>query len=236
MQSGEQLAGEWSAGERRAVLLSVEQMYRADLATIEGGTPGLELMENAGAGVARAILGRRPAGPVAVLCGPGNNGGDGFVIARHLKAAGWPVRLGLLGARDRLKGDAAAMAERWDGAIEPLSAELIDDAALVVDAVFGAGLTRDVDGVVAELADTARARRLPVAAVDVPSGVDGDSGAVRGTAFRAELTTTFFRRKPGHLLLPGRDLCGTVEVVEIGIAETVLDEIAPECFAIGPAL
>ena len=229
-------SGDLSAGERQAALLSVAEMYRADARTIESGTPVVELMENAGVGVARAILARWPAGRVAVLCGPGNNGGDGFVVARHLKAAGWPVRLGLLGDPGRLTGDAAAMATRWDGATEPLSVALIDDAALVVDAIFGAGLARAVDGVVAELADAARTRGLPVCAVDVPSGVDGESGAVRGTAFRADLTVTFFRRKPGHLLLPGRDLSGTIEVVDIGIAEAVLDEIAPNCFANGRAL
>jgi hypothetical protein len=132
-------------------LLSVVQMERADRLTIERGTPGEELMEAAGRGAAEAILARFAPTAVAVLCGPGNNGGDGFVIARHLAQAGWPVSLGLLGDAARLKGDAALNASRWRetpgaGAIHPLATGILDGAGLVVDALFGAGLARPVDG------------------------------------------------------------------------------------------
>ena len=219
-----------------AALLRVEQMYQADRLTMERHLPGIELMENAGAGAARAISARWPAGRAAVLCGPGNNGGDGFVIARHLKAAGWELRLGLLGKADKLTGDAAEMAKRWDGGVEKLAVDLLDGVDLVVDAIFGAGLTRAVSGVARDLIEAAAARGLAVAAVDVPSGVDGDTGAVLGAAFDAALTVTFFRRKPGHLLLPGRVKCGAVGVVDIGIPAAVLDEIAPDTFANEPAL
>jgi NAD(P)H-hydrate epimerase len=171
---------------------------------------------------------------VLVACGPGNNGGDGFVVARHLAAAGWPVRVGLLGARERLKDDAAAQAARWTGAVEPLGPALLDGAAIVVAAIFGAGLARPLDGVARATVEAMRGR--VVVAVDVPSGLDGSTGAVRGAAAEATLTVTFFRRKPGHLLLPGRALCGETIVADIGIPEGVLGGLGARCWANHPAL
>jgi ADP-dependent NAD(P)H-hydrate dehydratase / NAD(P)H-hydrate epimerase len=217
-------------------VLTVAEMYRADALTIESGKPGEVLMEAAGAAVVREIAARWRTCPVTILCGPGNNGGDGFVVARLLDELGWPVRVGLLGGRDALRGDAAIMAGRWTGRVAPLSSGLLDGAGLVVDALFGAGLTRPLDGAVRDLVEELGARGIPTVAVDVPSGVDGDTGAVLGAAARAALTVTFFRRKPAHLMLPGRTLCGTVVVADIGIADSVLDEIAPTLFGNDPAM
>lgn len=217
-------------------LLSVAEMYAADKAAMAAGVSGLTLMEAAGKGVADEILERFGSQPVAVLCGPGNNGGDGFVIARHLRAAGASVRLALLGEKARLKGDAAVMAKRWRGKVRPMSPDVLDGAALVVDAIFGAGLTRDVDGAAYDVLAAAAARGLPSVAVDVPSGVHGDTGAICGYALPAAMTVTFFRRKPGHLLLPGRPCCGEVRVIDIGIPPAVLGEIGPQTWENAPAL
>ena len=217
-------------------LLTVDEMYAADKAAIDAGVPGETLMENAGGAIARAILERWTPRPVAILCGPGNNGGDGFVVARLLDAAGWPVTVALLGSVENLKGDAAVMAGRWRGAVVALDLAVLDDAELVVDGLFGAGLTRPLDGVPRAVVEAIAARRLPSVAIDVPSGVHGDTGAVMGAAAPAALTVTFFRRKPGHLLLPGRTLCGEVVVADIGIPEAVLDDIGPTCCVNAPAL
>ncbi|MBI3505647.1 MAG: NAD(P)H-hydrate dehydratase [Proteobacteria bacterium] len=209
-------------------------MAAADAAAIRAGVPGARLMEEAGAAVAREIAARFARAPVVVLCGPGNNGGDGFVVARHLKKAGWPVRVGLLGRPEALAGDAAAMAKAWDGPVAPAAPDMIGTDDLVVDALFGAGLSRPLDGMALKLvAAMARAR---VVAVDVPSGVAGDSGEVLGAAPEAALTVTFFRRKPGHLLYPARALCGETVVADIGIPAGVLPAIAPTCFANSPGL
>ena len=222
------------------VLLTVAEMARADALAIAGGVAGIDLMEAAGAGVAAAIREGWPARPLRVLCGPGNNGGDGFVVARRLAEAGWPVRLYLLGEVGSLGGDAALAAARWPGPVRPLATFLEDGAdsvpPLVVDALFGVGLSRPIDGVARAAVEAVTLRGWPVVAIDVPSGVDGDSGAVRGAAVRADLTVTFFRRKPGHLLLPGRLHCGRVEVVDIGIPETVLAAIRPAAAANHPDL
>ncbi len=213
-------------------LLMVDEMYRADQLAVQSGISSETLMENAGKSIASIIKERWSPCRVAVLCGPGNNGGDGFVVARLLADAGWTVRLGLLGNREKLSGDAKANAARWTGAIEALTPALLDDVALVVDAIFGAGLTRDLTGAVLET--IAAADGLPIVAVDVPSGVHGDSGAILGSAPRAEVTVTFFRRKPGHLLLPGRSHCGEVLVTDIGIPDTVLATIDPRQSANNP--
>ena len=204
-------------------LLTTDEMYRADALAVAAGVTSLELMERAGRAAAEEIVRRFGARPVLVLCGPGNNGGDGFVVARYLRRWGWPVRLALLGAREALKGDAAAMAARWTGAIA--QGVDVEGAALVVDALFGAGLSRPIP---AEIVQAVTGAGVPVVSIDVPSGLDGTTGEVRGAALRADVTVTFFRKKPGHLLMPGRDLCGELVVADIGIPPAVLKEIEPK--------
>jgi hydroxyethylthiazole kinase-like uncharacterized protein yjeF len=218
-------------------LLTAKEMASADRLTVEGGTPGAVLMENAGHAVADELFKRfRDAGTVAVLCGPGNNGGDGFVAARHLAELGFTVRLGFDGDSARLPEDAAIMARRFSGVHQPLGKELLAGADVVVDALFGAGLARPIEGNLAALIEGVNASGLPIVAVDVPSGIDGTTGEVRGTAIRATATVTFFRLKPGHLLLPGRGHCGEVSVADIGIPTRVLAEIRPKTFTNEPRL
>lgn len=217
-------------------LLTTEEMGRADRAAIAAGTAGEVLMEAAGRAVASEIRRRWSPRPVVVLCGPGNNGGDGFVVARHLHDWGAPVTVGLLGDRAALKGDAALNAGRWSGTVGPLDPSLLDKAELVVDGLFGAGLARPLDGLVRATVEAIDERGLPCVAIDMPSGIDGNTGAVLGAAPHAALTVTFFRRKPGHLLLPGRMHCGEVVLADIGIPDDVLDDIAPQCHGNGPAV
>ncbi len=218
-----------------AELLTSDEMYRADALAITAGTPGTVLMENAGRGIAAAVQSRYSKQPVTVLCGPGNNGGDGFVVARLLQRDGWDVRLGLLGDIATLKGDAADMAVRWTGETEELSSGLLTGAVLIVDALFGAGLDRPLEGDLADLVEAINQSAVPVVAVDVPSGLEG-SGVVKGPVVQADLSVTFFRKKPAHVLMPGRALCGEVEVVDIGISPDVLDEIAPLAWENTPSL
>ena len=199
--------------------------------------PGIELMENAGRAVADAagalLQGRR----VVVVAGPGNNGGDGFVAARHL------AERGLCGARQswsamskRLKGDAALAADRWSGPVEQASPVSLADCDIVIDALFGAGLDREVEGLPRAMIEAMNAAAAPVIAVDLPSGVNGTTGAVMGRAVNATHTVTFFRRKVGHMLLPGRLHCGAIQVADIGIPASVLETIKPAAFANRPAL
>ncbi|MGH7044857.1 MAG: NAD(P)H-hydrate dehydratase, partial [Stellaceae bacterium] len=141
---------------------------------------------------------------------------------------GWAVRLASLGAPGALRGDAAAAAARWRGAVEPLTPTALDGAGLVIDAIFGAGLARPVDGTARAVVEALGRRAVPVVAVDMPSGIDGASGEVRGAAPQAALTVTFFRKKPGHVLLPGRVHCGETVLAPIGIPDAVLDRVAPD--------
>jgi hydroxyethylthiazole kinase-like uncharacterized protein yjeF len=211
--------------DTQTALLDVRRMGEADRLTVATGTLATELMENTGKAVARAIEQRWSARSVIVLCGPGNNGGDGFVVARHLSETGWPVRIALLGPRDHLVGPARHHAELWRGTVEPLTPGVLEGAELVVDGIFGAGLSRALDGSSVETLAAAASRKLPIVAIDVPSGLMGDTGEALG-AVAVALTVTFFRKKPGHLLLPGRLLCGEVIVADIGIPNSVLDQIA----------
>ncbi|MGP1615035.1 MAG: NAD(P)H-hydrate epimerase, partial [Pollutimonas bauzanensis] len=220
----------------KTALLTPAQMALADSAAVAAGISGMALMEAAGSAVANAVGARWTKRPVLVLCGPGNNGGDGFVAARHLHDAGWPVSVGLLGSPDLLAGDAARHAALWRGKIQPLSIDLLQEAHLVVDAMFGAGLSRPLAGLPALLAQALIERRIPVCAIDVPSGLDGASGQVQGVAAPAEITVTFFRKKPGHVLMPGKLLCGEVIVADIGIPDSVLASVAPAAFENAPAL
>lgn len=221
-------------------LLAVAEMAEADRLAAAAGVPSLTLMENAGRAVADAAAAFNPRGHVVVLCGPGNNGGDGFAAAWCLKDRGCEVRVALLGARDRLKGDAAAMAARWKGGVAAASPKCLAGAGLIVDALFGAGLSRPLDGEARAIVEAANASGLPILAVDVPSGLSGDLGrpieGQGGVCVRATRTVTFFCKKPGHLLMPGRRFCGETTVADIGIPPSVLETIRPRTFENVPAL
>jgi NAD(P)H-hydrate epimerase len=222
-------------------LLNVALARAIDQAAITAGTPAVELMERAGAATAAAIRERWQPVPTLVLAGSGNNGGDGFVVARLLAEAGWPVRVACARDLKTLSGAAQAMANRWTGPITTLEANRLEGAGLVVDALFGTGLARALEGDVRAVVEALNARNVPVVAVDIPSGIDSDSGAVlgvagQGVAVRADLTVTFFRRKPGLVLLPGSAHAGEVVVADLGVPDGVYAKIPVSLFANGPGL
>ncbi len=217
-----------------AEILSVEEMYAADRFATEHGVPSLELMEEAGLAVAGEICKRWPPCSCAVLCGPGNNGGDGFVVARHLNARGWDVWVETAVDIAQLKGDAAHMARLWSG--ETIALDSGERSAeLVVDALFGAGLSRPLEGAVRRRVMSLQ--HVPVVAIDVPSGIHGDTAkAYDDVSVEATLTVTFFRKKPAHVLLPAKLKCGDVVVADIGIPEAAIAAIKPKLFENSPAL
>jgi hydroxyethylthiazole kinase-like uncharacterized protein yjeF len=191
-------------------------MARADAAAIAAGTPGLTLMERAGTAVADAVCARFARQAAFVLCGPGANGGDGYVAARVLKERGWPVEVRALG--EPQSQDAQAASARWFGATKPLNNGL--EPGIWIDALFGAGLSRALEGPAAAAALRMAEAPGRVVAVDMPSGVPGDTGKPRGPAARAAVTVTFHAKKPAHLLEPGRSRCGEVVVADIGLPPT----------------
>ena len=211
-------------------VLTSAEMDRADQLTIAAGTPGFALMLSAGQAVAEAAMDLVEEGPVVVVAGRGNNGGDGFVAAAELAARGREVSVILLCERDSLQGDAASAARGWKYPVLPFNPQAIGKPALIIDALFGAGLNRPVKGEPHDMIEAINANDAPVLSVDLPSGINGDSGAIMGDAVRAIETVTFFRRKPGHLLLPGRIYCGRVRLADIGIDPRVLEEIRPRAF------
>ena len=214
-------------------IMTVAEMTAADRATIAAGTPGLTLMRRAGEAVAAAVRERWSPRPLVVLCGPGNNGGDGFVAAEDLAAAGWSVTVALAGERDALRGDAALAAAAWTGATIKLEPSVIAGAELIVDAVFGAGLSKPVGGLIADTLRAAEASGKPIVAVDLPSGLAGDVGQPLGFAAKCAVTVTFHRKKPAHVIEPGRGLCGQVVVADIGLTAppTRLFENGPDLWA-----
>jgi len=221
-------------------LLTPAQMDDADRRAIALGTSGIDLMERAGADVASAVEKHWTKRPAIVLCGPGNNGGDGIVCARHLEAAGWDVKIAFLGNVGDLKGDAAyhaqSLTQSWTGEFVPFSSASLEGVGLVIDAIFGSGLSRPIEGSARDMIEALINLQIDICAVDVPSGLDCATGQVLGGAAPADLTVTFFRKKPGHLLFPGRELCGELVVADIGIAPAVLEDIQPKTFENGPDL
>lgn len=196
-------------------IITVAQMRAIDEAA-SVDIPPITLMENAGRAVAEAIVQRFTPRATAVLCGPGNNGGDGWVAARALRALGWRVWVETLVPRDQLKGDAATAAASWSGETFTIGADN-PTPELFVDALFGAGLSRPLEGEAARVAQILSAAPERVVAIDVPSGLDGDTGeALDGLSCRAGLTVTFVRKKAAHVLMPGRAICGEVVVADIG--------------------
>jgi ADP-dependent NAD(P)H-hydrate dehydratase / NAD(P)H-hydrate epimerase len=211
-------------------VLTTAEMERADRLTIAADTPGFALMLSAGQAVAEAAMDLVEEGTIVVVAGRGNNGGDGFVAAAELAARGREVSVILLCERDSLQGDAASAARGWKYPVLPFNPQAIGRPALIIDALFGAGLNRSVKGEPYDMIEAINANGAPVLAIDLPSGINGTTGAVMGIAVRATETVTFFRRKPAHLLLPGRIYCGRVRVADIGIDTSVLAEIHPQTF------
>ena len=205
-------------------LLTPAAMAQADSLTIAKGLRGSVLMERAGRAVADAALATKPQS-VLVLCGPGNNGGDGYVAARLLAGRGLAVRVATSKSVKALSGDAALAAQAWDQPVVSFDDLDFSSCDLVIDALFGAGLTRPITDDYAQVIDRLNQSGRPVLAVDVPSGVDGRSGQVLGPAVRAEYCVTFFRAKPAHYLYPGRALCGSLTMADIGIEDAVLSQI-----------
>src|ERR1700760_2864287 len=211
-------------------VLTTAEMERADRLAIAAGPSGFALVVSAGQAVAEAAMDLVEGGPILVVAGRGNNGGDGFVAAAELAARGREVAVILLCERDSLQGDAASAARGWKYPVLPFNPQAIGKPALIIDALFGAGLSRPVEGEPFAMIEAINATGAPVLAVDLPSGINGTSSAIMGTAVRATETVTFFRKKPAHLLLPGRIHCGRVRVADIGIPSAVLDEIRPRAF------
>lgn len=218
-------------------LLSPIEMASADRATIDAGTPGIQLMETAGAAVAAAAECMAAGRRIVVLCGPGNNGGDGFVAGRLLSEKGYEVDVRLLGDAERLSGDARLAFESFGGPVSAVDGahlkSLSPAETILIDALFGAGLDRPLVGPAAAIVEAVNGTGVDVLAADLPSGIDGASGLAPGPAINAHSTVTFFRKKPGHVLYPGRSHCGEVTVADIGIPRTVLDKIRPLSFENG---
>lgn len=218
-------------------LLTSAEMGEADrLAIATGPIDGIGLMRRAGEAVAAQVLIRYPqATHVHVLCGPGNNAGDGYVVARILADSGVGTTVWASGA-PKPQSDAALAAAECAIASRPLSGFEAERGSIVVDALYGAGLSKPLSGDAARAVDIAAALHLPVVAIDLPSGVSGDSGKVLGKAFCAEITVTFARKKPGHLLLPGREQCGEIVLADIGIGDDIISLIQPRTFENRPVL
>jgi ADP-dependent NAD(P)H-hydrate dehydratase / NAD(P)H-hydrate epimerase len=211
-------------------LLTNAEMMRADQLTIAGGIDGYTLMKRAGLAVAEAAADLGGAGPILVIAGRGNNGGDGFVAATELLRRGHDVAVMLLCRRDTLKGDAALAVRDWPGEVLACDPAALGEPALIIDALFGAGLDRPVKGDPRALIEAMNASGAQILSVDLPSGINGSTGQVLGVAVNATESITFFRKKPGHLLLPGRAHCGRVRVADIGIVDAVLSEIGIATF------
>lgn len=216
-------------------LLTPDEMGQADRLTIASaaGVDGYLLMQRAGQAVYQEIIRLWPnAGVIAILCGSGNNGGDGYIVAKLLKAAGHDVTCFAsevpVAAADAAHAYRDYVAEQ--GTVLPLAEFKPVGFDLAVDALLGAGLSRIVSGEIATCIEVLNRSGIAVCAIDLPSGVSGLSGHVLGTAVRADHTVTFFRKKPGHLLQPGRALCGQVSLHDIGISDDVFDEIHPVLF------
>ncbi|WP_395023008.1 NAD(P)H-hydrate dehydratase [Dongia sp.] len=213
-------------------VVTAAEMRAAEAALFARGTPSFDVMATAGRAVVEAIRLRWPTPfkRALVLAGPGNNGGDGFIVASELKALGLDVHVAAMQARELYSGDAARAAALWGGSIAKLEpgalAKLDEGDCVVIDAIFGIGLARPVADAVKAVIHALHGRPCPVVAVDVPSGIDADTGAVLGAAPRAALTVTFGWPKRGHLLLPGREWARDLVVADIGCRDEDLPDLA----------
>lgn len=206
-----------------APLISPKEMAAVDRAAIASGISGYRLMETAGSAISACILRCYPnARRIVVLCGPGNNGGDGYVAARRLKESGLSVAVSSSVDPKTLTGDAAKARDDWHGPIGALETADLPGDAVVLDALFGGGLDRPVEGAAREAIEAINRMALSVVSADLPSGISGYSGEIFGAAIKAEHTVTFAAARPGHYLQPGAAHCGTVQIVDIGIPRRFL--------------
>ena len=220
----------------RTIITPIE-MSAIDRDAAQSGIDSFALMNSAGRAVSAAALRLYPqALRFIVLCGPGNNGGDGYIAASALQRSGAQVYIHALRDPAHLKGDAALAHARWGGNVEPLFAYRPQDGDVVIDALFGAGLARPVPDEAAVVMQAVGQAGVPVIAVDLPSGLDGRTGQELGACFQADYTVTFMARKPGHVLMPGRSLCGALEVFDIGIPRRILFSHASGLCENGPHL
>ncbi|MEK1929144.1 MAG: NAD(P)H-hydrate dehydratase [Pararhizobium sp.] len=225
------------SADRNQAIVTPAEMTAIDADAARSGIDSFSLMTSAGTAVSAAALRLYPGAlRFVVLCGPGNNGGDGYIAAAALRGSGADVEVHTLGNPAALKGDAARAYAAFGVAVKPLVDYGPIAGDVVVDALFGAGLSRSVAPGAASVMQAVASHDLPVIAVDLPSGVDGRSGQVLGASFHARHTVTFVARKPGHLLMPGRMLCGTLEVFDIGIPERILQARAGPLCENGPHL
>jgi NAD(P)H-hydrate epimerase len=226
--------------DMKYALLTTEEISQIDHVTTEYGVSSIDLMEENGRIVANIVSAKFSQRQVSVLCGPGKNGRDGFVAARFLREWGWDVTLHILDDRENLSGEIAKAVQLWSDPIHVLTPAAGDNTLLIIDAIYGTGLSKEINGIIAALIrrvnKRSKSKLVSVIAIDMPSGVSSNTGEVRGVAFEASLTITFFRKKPGHILLPGRTLCGEVIVADIAIDDSVLLEVAPAIFENTPAL
>nr|WP_281501696.1 NAD(P)H-hydrate dehydratase [Kordiimonas laminariae] len=226
------------------ILLTPAEAREADEWAIQNGTSGWSLMEAAGRAAADILVEYigtpiEAGGEILILCGPGNNGGDGFVIARHLDDWGYPVKVALSCAETNLKGDAAVALKRWEGPTISMASVDCSKASVIVDALFGTGQDRPLEGAVVDVIETANTVDAFRFAIDVPSGLNAENGIPFGLCFSADATVTFSSKKPGHMIAPGRFLCGGVDnvhVADIGIGKAVYDSIDSNHFANEPGL
>lgn len=223
------------------ILLTADETRTVDRKAIESGIAGAQLMERAGTALFNLIVRSLSAATkadtdasdvkrakIVIACGPGNNGGDGFVAARLLHADGWQVSVALNGARDQLNGDARLMADLYEGPLVALDPKAFTSADVIIDALFGSGLNRPFNHPYTDVIEAINTANKPVISVDIPSGVNADTGAVMGSAVHANITVTFVTRNPGHVLFPGRGLCGSVEIADIGIPDKILRALTPD--------
>jgi hydroxyethylthiazole kinase-like uncharacterized protein yjeF len=208
-------------------ILSSAQMKHSEQIANRSGVDGFSLMKAAGKAVADEILARFSSSSVLVLCGPGNNGGDGFVVASLLKKKKWPVTLACAVPIYDLQGAAARASDLWKGPVLSFENLELPEGGIVVDAVFGTGLSRPIEGEIAEVLETVQQSDCTVIAVDMPSGLDGDTGECQGCTPQADVTVTFFRKKLGHVLMPGMDACGEIVVADIGIPDLAIEALGP---------
>lgn len=219
-------------------VLTNGQMAQADSLTIESGIDGYDLMTAAGQHVANFVHDHYPDHDVLVMCGPGNNGGDGFVAARFLQECGHDIRLHSLVPARKFTGDAKKAVKDWNGDISDMKTlpDIDPDKTIILDAVFGTGLSKPLEEPVISFFKAVRDSGLPVIAVDIPSGVNGNDGSADPHSLKAAHTLTFFRKKLGHVLMPGMGHCGNIHVLDIGIEDSITEKTGFVCYENDPAL